>query len=264
MANAATQGAWMRRQMKFALGILLGLGTSSVALAADMAVKARPVAPPLYNWTGCYLGGNVGGLGNRLLTTRLQIDTAPPTPAYLDYGKEKDSGFIGGGQFGCDFQTTNWVFGVETTFDFGNIKGTHSIAGLPGFTESNKLDQIWTVAGRIGYLWTPQLLTYGKVGVAYFQNRNQVFFPGGALFESAKYFDPGIVAGGGIEWMFAPNWSVFVEGSYIWNLDDSAHDFLTPAGVPSEVINNRPKIVTGLVGVNYRFNWGGGPVVAKY
>jgi outer membrane immunogenic protein len=266
MADVATQGAWMHRQIKFTLGILLGLGTGSVAMAADMAVKARPVVPPvMYNWQGCYVGGNVGGASSRFDTTRLQLDTNPPTPAYLDYGRETDSGFIGGVQAGCDFQTTNWVFGIQGSSDFGNVKGSHAIVNLPGFTESNKLDQIYTVSGRIGYLWTPQLLTYGKVGVAYVRNRNQVFFPGGALFESSnRFYDPGVLAGAGIEWMFAPNWSVFVEGSYIWNEDDSAaHDYATPAGVPIEVINNRQRIIMGLAGINYRFNWGG-PVVAKY
>ena len=54
----------MRRHKKlaFAAGILLALGATGIASAADMAVKARPVvAPVMYNWSGCYIGGNVGG-----------------------------------------------------------------------------------------------------------------------------------------------------------------------------------------------------------
>jgi outer membrane immunogenic protein len=258
-------GAEMRRYLKlaFAAVALLSLGATTAVTAADLPVKAPRAAPvPLYNWTGCYIGGNVGGGWSRMDTTRLFID--PAIPAYLDYGRENDSGFIGGGQVGCDFQTTNWVFGIQGEFDFGNVKGQHNILNLPGFTESNKLDQIYTVAGRIGYLWTPQVLTYAKAGVAYFQNKNQLSFPGGAPFESSKFTDPGILAGGGIEWMFAPNWSVFAEGNYIWTEDDAAHDYITPAGIPSEVINNRQRIVTGLIGVNYKFHWDSGPVVAKY
>ena len=85
-----------------------------------------------------------------------------------------------------------------------------------------------------------------------------MFFPGGALFESSKFTDPGIVAGAGIEWMFAPNWSAFIEGSYIWPEDDSAsHDYATPAGIPTEVINNRQRIIMGMAGINYRLNWSG-------
>ena len=258
-------GAWMRGYMKLfvAAAALLGLGANSAASAADLPVKAPRAAPvPLYNWTGCYIGGNVGGGWSRMDTTRLFTD--PAIPANLDYGRENDSGFIGGGQVGCDFQTTNWVFGVQAEFDFGNVKGSHNILNLPGFSEQNNVQQIYTVAGRIGYLWTPQVLTYAKVGVAYFQNKNQLYFPGGALFESSKFTDPGMLAGGGIEWMFAPNWSVFAEGNYIWTTDDAAHDYATPAGIPSEVINNRQRLVTALVGINYKFHWDTGPVVAKY
>ncbi len=242
----------------------MSFGAGTAATAADLPVKVPRAAPvPLYNWTGCYIGGNAGGAWSHVDTTRLFID--PAIPAFLDYGRENDSGFIGGGQVGCDFQTTNWVFGLQAEFDFGNVKGSHNILNLPGFTEQNNLQQVYTIAGRIGYLFTPQVLGYGKVGAAYFQDRNKLFFPGGALFESSKYTDPGILAGAGVEWMFAPNWSVFVEGNYIWMEDnDAAHDYVTPAGVPNEVINNRQRILTGLVGVNYKFHWGNGPVVAKY
>ena len=255
----------MRLYMKRALAAvaLFSFGATGAATAADLPVKAPIAVPvPVYNWTGCYIGGNVGGGWSRMDTTRLFTD--PAISAILEYGRENDSGFIGGGRVGCDFQTTNWVFGIQGEFDFGSVKGTHNILTLPGFTESKNVQQIYTIAGRIGYLWTPQVLTYVKVGAAYFQNRNQVFLPGGAFFESCKFTDPGILAGGGIEWMFAPNWSVFAEGNYIWTEDDAAHDYVMPAGIPSEVINNRQRIVTGLVGINYKFHWDNGPVVAKY
>jgi outer membrane immunogenic protein len=255
----------MRHHMKWvsAAAALLGLAATTGATAADLPIKAPRAAPvPLYNWTGCYVGGNVGGGWTQTDTTRLFID--PSIPANLDYGRENDSGFLGGGQVGCDFQTTNWVFGIEGTFDFGSVKGTHSIASLPGFTESNNMQQMYTATGRIGYLWTPQVLTYARVGAAYFNNKNALFFPSGATFESTRYLDPGMLAGGGIEWMFAPNWSVFAEANYIWTEDDAAHDYVTPAGVPSEVINDRQRIITALLGINYRFHWDNGPVVAKY
>jgi outer membrane immunogenic protein len=256
----------MRGYLKLivAAAAVLGLGANGAASAADLPVKASRAAPvPVYNWTGCYIGGNVGGGWSRMDTTRDFID--PAVPAFLDYGREdNDSGFIGGGQVGCDFQTTNLVMGIEATFDFGSVKGTHSVLNLPGFTESNNLQQIYTVAGRVGYLWTPAVLTYAKVGVAYMQNKNQLYFPGGVAFESSKFTDPGILAGGGIEWQFAPNWSVFAEGNYIWTTDDAAHDYVTPAGIPNEVINDRQRIITALVGVNYKFHWDTGPVVAKY
>jgi len=63
--------------------------------------------------------------------------------------------------------------------------------------------------------------------------------------------------------MFARNWSVFVEANYVWTEDDAAHDYMTPAGLPTEVINDRQWILSAMVGVNHKIHWDG-PVVAKY
>lgn len=256
----------MRRYVKLfvAVAAMLGIGAGGVASAADLAVKAPRAAIPLYNWTGCYIGGNVGGGWSKMDLTRSQIDTAPPTPVQDNFGSSKGSGFLGGGQVGCDFQTTNLVFGIEGQFDFGSVKGTANVPALAGFTASNNLKELYLVTGRVGYLWTPQLLGYVKVGAAFMTNKTSVFLPSGALFDSAKYTDPGITAGIGFEYMFAPSWSVFAEANYVWTEDDSAaHDYKSPAGVPIEVINDRQRIIAAMVGVNYKFHWDG-PVVAKY
>jgi outer membrane immunogenic protein len=98
----------MRLHMKwvFAAGVLLGLGATGAASAADMAVKARPVAPPImYNWQGCYIGGNLGAGWSKMDTTQVGDDVLGPV--FNDYGREKDSAFIGGAQAGCDFMAGN-------------------------------------------------------------------------------------------------------------------------------------------------------------
>jgi outer membrane immunogenic protein len=244
--------------MKLALaaGILFGLAATDVASAADMALKARPVVMPiLYNWQGCYIGGNVGGAWSRM-------DTELPGP--VSYGRENDSGFIGGGQAGCDFVAgKDLVFGVQGMFDFGNLNGRHAVTAFPTFSETNSLKSIITATGRIGYLFTPQLLGYGKVGAAFMRDRNSVFTPTGALFESAGFTLPGMVAGGGLEYMFAPHWSVFAEYNYIWIEDKSGQFFTGGPGFAGETLNVKPVVQTALIGLNYKFNWDG-PVVAKY
>jgi outer membrane immunogenic protein len=267
IGRTAAQGECMRRNLKlaFAAGILIGLGATGVASAADMAVKARPVvAPLLYNWQGCYIGGNLGGGWSRMDTTRVQTDLV--SPAFANYGREKDSGFIGGGQAGCDFMAgKDLVFGVQGMFDFGDVKGRHALTDFPAFSETNSLKYNITATGRIGYLWTPTFLGYAKVGVAFLHNRNQVFQPNGALSESATFTLPAMTAGIGGEWMFAPNWSVFAEWNYMWIEDDAAQHFAAAPGlIPTgETINTRQRAQTALVGVNYKFHWDG-PVVAKY
>ena len=124
----------MNRHLKLAVAasILFGLAATGVASAADMAVKARPVvAPVVYPWTGCFIGGNVGGAWSKMDTTLVGQDGIGPV--FANYGREKDSGFIGGGQVGCDFQTSNLVFGVGGSFDFGNVKRKPYHSGRPGF-----------------------------------------------------------------------------------------------------------------------------------
>jgi outer membrane immunogenic protein len=90
-----------------------------------------------------------------------------------------------------------------------------------------------------------------------------VLQPGGALAESAKYTLPGMTAGIGAEWMFAPNWSVFAEYNYLWIEDTSGQHFTPAAGLSGEVLNVKQTAQMVLVGVNYKFRWDG-PVVAKY
>jgi outer membrane immunogenic protein len=254
----------MNGHVKSALaGILIGLASAGAASAADLPLKVAPVAAPLYNWTGCYVGGNAGGGWTRVDTTRFSQDTIGQSFAF--YGRENDSGFIGGGQVGCDFQTTNLVFGVQGTFDFGNINGRHALVDFPTFSETNSLKAIYTATGRVGYLWTPSFLGYVKVGMSWMQNKNQVLQPNGALLESASFTLPGMTAGIGGEWMFAPNWSVFAEYNYMWIEDTSGQHFTSAPGVfpPGEVLNVKQTAQTVLVGVNYKFHWGA-PVVAKY
>ena len=217
-------GALMYRNVKWALaGVLMGLGVIGAASAADMPLKAAPLAAPVYNWTGCYIGGDAGGAWSRVDTSRVSQDTIGPAPA--TYGREDDRGFMGGGQAGCDFQTTNLVFGVQGTFDFGNVKGSHALTDFPNFSETNNLQAVYTATGRIGYLYTPSFLGYVKVGMAWMQDKNQVLQPGGGLLESAKYTLPGMTVGVGAEWMFTPNWSVFAEYNYLWIEDTSGQHF---------------------------------------
>jgi outer membrane immunogenic protein len=252
----------MVRNVKLALtGLLMVLGATGVAQAADMPLKAKPLAGAGYNWTGCYIGGDVGGAWSRMDTSRFAQDGIGPS--FADYGREDDKGFMGGGQAGCDFQTTNLVFGIQGTFDFGGVKGSHALTDIPTFSETNNLQAVYTATGRMGYLDPPSVLGYVKVGMAWMQDKNQVLQPGGALLESAKFTLPGMTAGLGFEWMFLPNWSAFAEYNYMWIEDTSGQHFTPAPGLIGETLNVKQTVQMVRVGVNYKFHWDG-PVVAKY
>lgn len=257
-------------------GILAGamtLGAAGVASAADMPVKAaRPAPPPVvvYNWTGCYIGGNVGGGWADTGQTRV---TRLGVPALADYGSSEGSDFVGGGQIGCDYQFGgNWVIGIQGMYDYARIESSHILPAFPTFTMFNTTKDIWTVTGRVGYLFAPQLLGYVKGGGAWTRQDHVLNGAGPPVFNSENAFNvdrSGWTVGGGLEWMFAPGWSVFGEYNY---MDFGTKDvqFISAttgngfvAGQPSEVVSTSLKVQTVLVGVNYKFNFGG-PVVAKY
>src|SRR5579862_2888915 len=257
-----TLGADMFRNVKLTLaGLLMGLSATRVAQAADMPLKAKPLAAPVYNWTGCYIGGDAGGAWSRVDTSRFAQDGIGPS--FANYGREDDKGFMGGGQAGCDFQTTNLVFGIQGTFDFGNVKGSHALTDFPTFSEANSLKAVYTATGRMGYLYTPSFLGYVKTGMAWMQDKNQVLQPGGSLLESAKYTLPGMTAGLGFEWMFLPNWSAFAEYNYLWIEDTSGQHFTAAPGLIGETLNVKQTAQQVRVGINYKFHWDGA-VVAKY
>ncbi|SDP47162.1 outer membrane protein [Afipia sp. GAS231] len=262
---------------KFALGMLAAVAMTGSAVAADMApryTKAPPPAPiAIYTWTGCYIGANVGGAWHNInQNAPRRVDGTIFTPP-LDLGSADSQGdFIGGGQVGCDYQFAgNWVVGIQGMFDFGNTNSRNNILdartaalGTP-FTTTRTRD-LYTVTGRVGYLFTPQLLGYVKGGGAwtntYTEVRGTLPFP--FLSESASADRQGYTVGGGLEYQFARGWSVFGEYNYadFGRKDISFTNGPGTVGSPS-VVSTRLNIQTALVGVNYKFNFAQ-PVVAKY
>src|SRR5260221_191602 len=98
-----------------AVSAIVGTSVASVAgKAARPYTKAPPAPVMTYNWTGCYVGGNLGGGWSSISQTKNgRIDGVPSPTA--DYGnRDSDGAFIGGAQVGCDYQFAgNWVVGVQ-------------------------------------------------------------------------------------------------------------------------------------------------------
>jgi outer membrane immunogenic protein len=259
---------------KFALGMLAAVAMTGSAVAADMApryTKAPPAPIVVYSWTGCYIGGNIGGSWERTRQTQIAKVGGVPIIPISDFGSSDGSDFTGGGQIGCDYQFANtWVIGIQGMYDYGRASSTHIIptafVGSPvgSFNSVNQLKDTWTVTGRLGYLFTPQLLGYVKGGGAWARfdhTINQLQAPAG-VSEFASVNRQGWTVGGGLEWMFAPGWSVFGEFNYM-DFGNKDVSFTAVAPGPGDVVRTKLEVEQVLVGVNYKFNFGG-PVVAKY
>jgi len=151
----------------------------SSASAADLLVKAPP-PPPAFSWTGCYLGLNGGfGASGSDFTSRVDPGTHLVDPADLTaagatgIGSANDSGFIGGGQAGCNYQTGTFVAGIEGDYDYFSSKPTFTDPnGVLGtgdtvtITQSLRTDSLATIRPRIGIV-SDRNLIYATGGVAF-------------------------------------------------------------------------------------------------
>lgn len=172
-------------------------------------VKA-PIAVAEYNWTGCYVGANVGGAWGRS-----NIDI----PLYPANVNANATSIIGGAQAGCNYMfPSRWVVGIEGDWDWTSLNGstaTTSIA-VPGETFFTKFNSVGTLRGRAGYAWDRTLLYVTGGGAwAHLNAANYVptCVPGCASDKSATY--SGWTAGAGVEYALTMNWIIGAEYLYM-------------------------------------------------
>jgi outer membrane immunogenic protein len=279
------------KMRNLAIGILAAAALSSSAFAADMAVKAPPA--PIdsgYNWTGFYIGGNIGYSWGRSRDDSTFTNGAG-TVLFASSGRSSLDGVVGGGQIGYNWQMQNWLWGFEAdiqgTSERGSrdftcptgvcISATIPIAGAvvtilgPPVPVSldQKLEWFGTVRGRAGVLVSPRVLLYATGGLAYGQIKSSETIGVLTGFSNSST-NVGYTVGAGIEGAIGGNWTAKLEYLYV-DLGRVSGSFGTTAtiagggAVTTIVLNsNYSSRVTDnvlRVGLNYRF---GGAVVAKY
>src|SRR5207253_1119057 len=109
-----------------AIGILAAATLSGAALAADMAVKARPAAVDIgYNWSGFYLGGNVGYSWGRSRDDS-SLTNGAGAILFASSGRSNLDGVVGGGQLGYNWQMQNWLWGLEADIQGSGERGSRN------------------------------------------------------------------------------------------------------------------------------------------
>ena len=221
---------------------LAALGSAN-ALAADMpqrpVYKAPVMMAPPPTWTGCYIGGNIGGaFGNASVT-----DNASGAEV-----SGNGSGLAGGGQIGCDYQFSGgFVIGLRDMFDGTSNKKSGTFATGPLAGDVANFNNQWfdTLTARLGYAVQPDWLLYFQGGGAWAQTSTNITAAGLQIGQTSST-RTGWTIGGGLEWMFAPHWSTFLEGNYM----DFGSNSGTVAGIPVTAKTTESNV---LVGVNYHF-----------
>ena len=255
---------------KFLLGAtaLGSLAMVMPAAAADLAARPYTKAPPpmvaIYDWTGFYIGANGGGAWSRKC-----FDVVPVAPAVAlaPEGCGDATGAVAGGQVGYRWQASSWVFGLEAQGDWADLSMSRNSAQFiraPGDATFNaRVGALGLFTGQVGYAWNNALL-YVKGGAAVTDDRYEHrFLATGVVFDRGSESRWGAVVGAGIEYGFAPNWSVGIEYDHLF-MGDRNVNFTTPAGGLLATIDRvRQDVDMVTARVNFRFG-GGAPLVARY
>jgi outer membrane immunogenic protein len=250
------------------------------AFAADLPIwpytKAPIFAEPLFNWTGFYVGGNVGYSFGRSSDTSTLTSTAG-SALFSSAGTSNLTGVIGGAQIGYNWQIRNFVFGIEADIQGSNEKGQRTftclsceppaaVALLIPVALEQKIDWFGTVRGRAGVAVSPMVLLYATGGLAYGEvDTKETIGAPPVLFSAATTTNVGWTAGAGVEAAIGGGWTARLEYLYV-DLGKVNGSFVTtiPALGGGVIVSNYSSHITDNIvrlGINYKFN---GPVVARY
>ena len=220
------------KRLFFALASMAAL--MGTAAAADLPPRPAPapyykapVAVPVYNWTGFYIGINGGGGFGR--------------SAWDSTGNFNISGGLVGGTVGYNYQFGQGVVGLEGDIDWANINGTTNTACPFGCKTSDHW--LSTVRGRLGYA-ADRFMPYVTGGAAFGDIRAST--PG---FAGANTTNAGWTVGAGLEFAIAGNWTAKAEYLYV-NLGK-----LSCGLSCGPLVTDNVSFTTNIVraGVNYRF-----------
>lgn len=245
------------------------------ASAADMAprpyTKARaPVVNPIYDWTGFYIGGHVGGAWSKGNATDFTqplggffTDLVPAGTEGFDFRK---SGIVGGVQGGAQMQWQRFVLGFEASYTATDLKQTITSPYFPATdTQTFNVENLVTVVGRAGYAFD-RLMIYAKGGYAGGDVSFRARDDGALVTYQRKLWQNGYAVGAGVEYAVFDSMILGLDYTHI-KLNDS-----TSTG--SNVFDNgalganpetyRTDASIDMVTAELSYKFGAGPRVAKY
>ncbi|MBN8941452.1 MAG: porin family protein [Rhizobiales bacterium] len=193
----------------------VALGAATPASAADLG--GRPYAPaaliaPVYDWSGLYVGANAGWGSSRSCWT---------ADFFGSEGCHRATGLTLGGQVGYRWQVSSWVFGLEAQGNWADLKGSNDSLLFGGFANRSRVNAFGLLTAQVGYA-VNNALFYVKGGAAVTNNRFDVHTsstgapPNVLVADTGGQTRWGAAVGLGVEYGFAPNWSVAVEYDHLF------------------------------------------------
>lgn len=243
----------------FLISLAFGMLAAPVQ-GADLSVKARaPVVASAPMWTGLYVGGHVGWA--RVEEERTEVfDPSGGFPSGFRFCCDRD-GFIGGAQAGVNWQTGNWVWGVEGDWSWTNSRRqVIATSTINGETRTSFADDKWhaTVAARAGYAFNNWLI-YVKGGAGFLNadrgaTLTNVPLTGTVVVGTRNDTFTGWLVGVGAEYALSANWSAKAEVTYT-DFGSNQRSFAVPAAA-NAIEKFDTEVYMAKVGFNYRFAGG--------
>ena len=211
----------------------------------------NPPAFLVFNWSGFYIGGNVGwGYTSAESAETIPDDDDPLLPVSLNY-EQTASSVTGGAQVGWQRQWNTWVFGIEAAYTALSFDTNALSPLIPGLTRSVEVNNIFTLTGRLGYAYE-QWLAYAKGGWASADISASYNFAGTVTSTSGR--ENGWTAGVGIDYAIHPNLFVGVEYNYLSFRSDLIVPAAALAVVPGAQVGDvSVDTQTVVLRLNYRF-----------
>lgn len=256
----------------------LGIAFAQAAVAADLPVApVAPLAPIVvgYNWSGYYLGANLGWSN-----ARSNISWSPNSAGFVDAAaiasasnnRLTSNSATGGIQTGYNWQWGNVVAGLEADISFMSNNVNLSVAPLPlpafgttSLSKSARLSWLATVRPRLGYAWDNWLLyvtggwALGKVVFADALQSSVGSFIGTSTSTDAS----GWTVGAGFEYGLVSGWSLKAE--YLYTSLGSVNALVGPGSTTVAVVNTSHTMVDQIARIGFNFRFGGErEVVVRY
>jgi outer membrane immunogenic protein len=227
------------RHISFAAASLATLVVASSAFAADPAVDV-PVESPVFSWSGAYVGAAIGyGWGDHTLTEF--DDLGGPATFTQDYDSD---GFIGGVFAGYNWQSSQFVYGIEGDIEYTDIDGGFTING-----DGSTVDVGFqgSLRARVGVAFD-RFMVYGTGGVAFADIDYELFDVG----DTEAFGDTAVgwTIGGGAE--AAVTDQIFVRAEYRYT-DFGTENFDSVVAFPTNNYDQETAFHTVRLGVGYKF-----------
>jgi hypothetical protein len=203
-----------------------------------------PPTPAPYNWSGVYIGANVGGIlnhdnGGNTCVTPGGVEFGAGCSLDAGIGHMNALGLLGGVQLGANWQGGPLVIGVEGDYDGSTLQNSSNFYGqLPEYgvgggcctvhySASENMTSFQTERLRLGYAWGRTMIyaTGGWAQANVTMSTNYAFsgiqYPGTTSIERT-----GTTEGLGGEWYLTPRLSFKVEG-LLYNLQPYTTEYFS-------------------------------------